>query len=239
MLEKDLIPEDFDLEEFQEAVKRELTATFDYFPDFDLIDSDTPCQIDLSKGDQVVTTVKYERIPGPPAPPKSRLETILSRLFYDPTPLFAVAGALLIGFLLGGGNLLTSSISRNVVLGVSGFLISRAAYLAFENWRLRWKYKRRFEEREIKRRETEAKKRIALLAAGDILKQDTVKARICLALQDLSNSTFDYYKTVTAVLITFSVTGQLPVTLTPIVVAAVVVMLTKAGVKSYCEGDPK
>lgn len=225
MPETNLFPEDFDLEAFQEEVEWELSETFDFDPHEE--ECTHRIAIDLPEGDEIVTTIKHEKIP---------LPSPISFLFRYPGSLLAIALALLLGFVLGGGNLLVSSLNYNIVVVLSSSLIALTGYSVWKRWR---QSKRRREEREEARREEEAKKRIALMQAEELLARNDIRSELCHALKDLSNNVFDMSKSLGPVLLTLSCTGHLPVAITPLLVAAVAVMLAKSGISAYCTEHAK
>lgn len=222
MSEDELLPEDFDLEEFQREVNYELIHSFEVDP-FE----GTP--IDLPYGQKVLVTLGHGRPMSPPPPGPLKFPFL-----YEPVSLVVLAAIALLGFCLGGGNLLVPSLTRNVIGGLSILLIVRAGDLAWRKWRWKKQGKQSREKREQQRKEEEAKKRLALLQAEEVLAQDEIKAKLCAVLQDFSGSVFEMSKNIPTTLLTIYVAGQLSVPLTPLVAAAVIFMLTKLGISAYC-----
>lgn len=227
MVENPSIPVDFDLEEFQRQVNYELIHSFnsDPFEEF---------PIDLPEGEKVYAKLGRDLPMDKKAPPPPKIKFLT-----DLTSLVAITVLLLLGFLLGGGNLLIPSTASFVVTGLSLLLIIRASIVGWENWKETQRSKKRWKKWKQERQEEEDRREIALQQAKEILAQNEVKAKLCPMLKGLSSSAFGLSKSILGTLVTIYSAEQLTVPLEPLVFAGAIVLLAEAGIDQYCKDNKK
>jgi hypothetical protein len=74
--------------------------------------------------------------------------------------------------------------------------------------------------------------------AHEIVHQPDVRHRLCAALASGTGDMFDIGKTLVPVLIPLSLAGAIAVPVTPIVIAAIALVIARMGVGAFCKGAP-
>lgn len=82
-------------------------------------------------------------------------------------------------------------------------------------------------------------KNISTQIASDVLKRKNVRERLCPALKSVTDDVFDISKSVTPVLTGCVVSGVISIPLTPVIFAAVAVVIVRMGVATLCAGYTK
>lgn len=73
--------------------------------------------------------------------------------------------------------------------------------------------------------------------AENYINQPTIKQRICEAITSINNDLFEINRTITPVLVGAILAETIVMPLNPIIFAWIVLLVSRAGIKQYCNAD--
>lgn len=205
-------PEEFDLENFEYQVQREIYQMLDLLP----------------LGEQVVATIKREDIPKKISL-RSRVLFYIKSIPLKVVPL--IFAGVMVGFLLARGTSITLATVAIYGICCLGFLFALKRFLDYREEQARRARQADWERRQA---EEDAKRRISQLMAGEIVDNPSIRKLLCPSLKSITSDIFEISKMITPVLTGAVIAGTIAIPLNPMLIAAVAFVIARSGVNSLC-----